>query len=65
MNAGLANRSAVSQMEAAYYQVQGSILDLQQQISQVENVLPYYWRRRHATMSAVYWQSNSFLLTSR
>ena len=39
MNAGLANESAVSQMEAAYYQVQGSILDLQQQISQVENSL--------------------------
>ena len=34
MNAGLANESAVSQMEAAYYQVQGSVLDLQQQISQ-------------------------------
>ena len=28
-------------------------------------VLPYYWRRRHATMSVVYWQSNSFLPTSR
>lgn len=39
MNAGLANESAVSQMEAAYYQVQGSILDLQQQINQVENSL--------------------------
>ena len=39
MNAGLANESAVSQMEAAYYQVQGSVLDLQQQISQVENSL--------------------------
>ena len=37
MNAGLANESAVSQMEAAYYQVQGSVLDLQQQINQVEN----------------------------
>ena len=39
MNAGLANESAVSQMEAAYYQVQSSVLDLQQQISQVENSL--------------------------
>ena len=39
MNAGLANESAVSQMEAAYYQVQGSVLDLQQQINQVENSL--------------------------
>ena len=33
MNAGLANESAVSQMEATYYQVQGSVLDLQQQIN--------------------------------
>ena len=39
MNAGLANESAVSQMEATYYQVQGSVLDLQQQINQVENSL--------------------------
>ena len=39
MNTGLANESAVSQMEAAYYQVQGSVLDLQQQINQVENSL--------------------------
>ena len=39
MNAGLANESAVSQMEAAYYQVQSSVLDLQQQISQEENSL--------------------------
>ena len=39
MYAGLANESAVSQMEAAYYQVQSSVLDLQQQISQVENSL--------------------------
>ena len=39
MNAGMANESAVSQMEAAYYQVQSSVLDLQQQINQVENSL--------------------------
>ncbi len=35
------HESAVSQMEAAYYQVQGSVLDLQQQISQVENSLAF------------------------
>lgn len=39
MNAGLANESAVSQMEAAYYQVQASVLDLEDQIKQVENSL--------------------------
>lgn len=39
MNAGLSNESAVSQMEAAYYQVQTSVLDLQEQINQVENGL--------------------------
>ena len=39
MNAGMANESAVSQMEATYYQVQGSGLDLQKQISQTENSL--------------------------
>lgn len=39
MNAGLADESAVSQMEAAYYQVQTSVLDLKEQINQVENSL--------------------------
>lgn len=39
MNAGMANEAAVSQMEATYYQVQNSILDLQQQINQAENSL--------------------------
>lgn len=39
MNAGLATEAAVSQMEAAYFQVQGSVLDLRQQINQVENSL--------------------------
>lgn len=37
MNAGLADKTAVSQMEAAYFQVQASVLDLKKQISQVEN----------------------------
>ena len=39
MNAGMADESAVSQMEAAYYQVQASVLDLEEQINQVENSL--------------------------
>lgn len=39
MDAGMANEAAVSQMEATYYQVQNSILDLQQQINQAENSL--------------------------
>lgn len=39
MDAGLADESAVSQMEAAYYQVQTSVLDLKEQINQVENSL--------------------------
>ena len=40
MDAGLANEAATSQMEAAYYSVQTSILDLKEQINQVENSLP-------------------------
>lgn len=39
MDAGLANETAVSQMEAAYYSVQTSILNLKEQINQVENSL--------------------------
>ena len=39
MKAGLSNESAVSQMEATYYQVQTSVLDLKEQINQVENSL--------------------------
>ena len=39
MNAGMTNESAVSQMEATYYQVQTSVLDLEEQINQVENSL--------------------------
>lgn len=39
MNAGLSNEPAVSQMEATYYQVQTSVLDLKKQINQVENSL--------------------------
>ena len=37
MNAGQANEAAVSQMEAACYEVQASVLDLKEQINQVEN----------------------------
>lgn len=39
MDAGLANEAATSQMEAAYYSIQTSILDLKEQINQVENSL--------------------------
>mgnify|MGYP000996289829 FL=1 len=39
MDAGLANEAATSQMEAAYYSVQTSILDLKEQINQVDNSL--------------------------
>lgn len=39
MNAGMANESAVSQMEATYYQVQASVLDLLEQINRTENSL--------------------------
>lgn len=38
-NAGMADEAAVSQMEATYYQVQASTLDLKEQINQVENSL--------------------------
>ncbi|RHR61845.1 efflux transporter outer membrane subunit [Parabacteroides sp. AF17-28] len=39
MNAGMANEAATSQMEAAYYNVQTSVLDLKEQINKVENGL--------------------------
>lgn len=39
MNAGRFNEAGVSQMEATYYNVQTSALDLQEQINQVENSL--------------------------
>ncbi len=37
--AGLANEAAVGQMEAVYYNVCSSVLDLQEQINQVENAM--------------------------
>lgn len=39
MDAGLVDEVAVSQMEAAYYGVQTSVLSLKEQINQVENAL--------------------------
>lgn len=39
MEAGLYNEAGVSQMEATYYSVQTSVLDLKEQINQVENSL--------------------------
>ncbi len=37
MNAGQADEAAVAQMEATYYQVQASVLDLEEQINQTQN----------------------------
>lgn len=39
MEAGMANEAAVSQMEATYYMISTSVLDLKEQINQVENSL--------------------------
>ncbi|MCD7926151.1 MAG: TolC family protein [Bacteroides sp.] len=39
MDAGLANEAAASQMEATYYTICTSVLDLKEQINQVENSL--------------------------
>lgn len=39
MNAGMADEASVSQMEGTYYQVQASVLDLEDQINQTENAL--------------------------
>lgn len=39
MDAGLANEAAVSQMEATYYMICTSVLDLKDQVNQVENSL--------------------------
>ena len=59
MNAGMADESAVSQMEAAYYQVQASVLDLEEQINQVENSLALLLAETPAVMNAVCWPSSS------
>lgn len=39
MEAGMYNEAGVSQMEAAYYQVKASVLDLEDQLNQVRNSL--------------------------
>lgn len=39
MDAGLADEAAVSQMQATYYDVQNSVVDLEEQINQIENSL--------------------------
>ena len=39
MDAGLADEAAVSQMQATYYEVENSVIDLEEQINQVENSL--------------------------
>ena len=39
MDAGLADETAVSQMKGTYYEVENSVIDLEEQISQVENSL--------------------------
>ena len=56
MNAGQANEAAVSQMEAACYEVQASVLDLKEQINQAENrVLHCCWPRHPVPTNAAYW----------
>ena len=39
MDAGQADEAAVSQMRATYYEVENSVMDLEEQINQVENSL--------------------------
>lgn len=39
MAAGMANEAAVSQMQAAYYSVQTSVIDLKEKVNQTENAL--------------------------
>lgn len=58
MEAGQYNEAGVSQMEATYYSVQTSILDLKEQINQVENSLalllaetPRHYERGHCLHS--------------
>lgn len=49
MDAGLADEAAVSQMQATYYEVENSVIDLEEQINQVENSLslPFAETPRH------------------
>lgn len=39
MDAGMSDEAAVSQMKATYYEVQNTVIDLEEQISQTENAL--------------------------
>ena len=43
MDAGLTDETAVAQMTATYYEVQNSVIDLEEQINQVENSLSLFY----------------------
>lgn len=60
MDAGLANEAAVSQMEAAHYGVQTSILTLKEQINMVENSLSLMLAEVPHTVQRTSWQRISF-----
>ena len=58
MEAGMANEAAVSQMEAIYYAIATSVLDLKDQINTAENSLSLLLRGRHMPSSGVRWRGN-------
>ena len=60
MNAGMANEAAVSQMEAAHLGVQGSVLDLREQINQVENSLSLLLAEPVHRIDRASWMDASF-----
>ena len=65
MNAGIVNETAVSQMEATYYSICTSILDLKEQINQVENSLvllladtPHTIQRGELALESAFYATN-------
>lgn len=60
MEAGLANEAAVSQMEAAYYSVQTSVLSLKEQINAVENTLSLLLAEPPHAIQRASWEEVSF-----
>lgn len=67
MEAGMANEAAVSQMEATYYTICTSVLDLKEQINQVENSLSLllaetpHTIERAGHMELPIWNAGTFL----
>lgn len=64
MDAGLTDETAVAQMTATYYEVQNSVIDLEEQINQVENSLSLFYPSITLSGSAGWTNSIGGLITN-